>query len=208
MKYYAEFDTDKIIREKFFPDFSYMGTMVEVGAGPTVFYSMSKHFRENGWRCICVEPNPKFVNEHKSLGNEIYPFACSYEEKDSTFKIVQKTGKEDLKDKNNNVSYSALDIKYQIKDSEPHIIKEIPIKVIKLNTLLEDLKIEKIDFISIDTEGWELEVMMGFDVEKYSPKVIILENYTYLDSYVEYMNKIGYELFDKVKYNYIFVKKK
>ena len=49
---------------------------------------------------------------------------------------------------------------------------------------------------------------MGFDVEKYSPKVIILENYTYLDSYVEYMNKIGYELFDKVKYNYIFVKKK
>ena len=36
---------------------------------------------------------------------------------------------------------------------------------------------DKVDILSIDTEGWELEVMMGFDQEKYLPKVIVLENF-------------------------------
>jgi hypothetical protein len=73
--YNAEFETDKYIRETFFPDFDYKGIMVEVGAGPTVFYSMSKHFRDYGWRCVCIDPNPKFVSEHKKEGNEIYQLA-------------------------------------------------------------------------------------------------------------------------------------
>ena len=50
--FFAEFLTDKYIRENYFPDYSFKGTMIELGAGPPVFYSMSKHFRYNGWRCI------------------------------------------------------------------------------------------------------------------------------------------------------------
>jgi len=62
--YYGEFETDRYIRETFFNDIN-DGIMIEVGAGPPEFYSMSKHFRDSGWRCILIEPNPKFVNMHK-----------------------------------------------------------------------------------------------------------------------------------------------
>jgi FkbM family methyltransferase len=207
-KYYGEFETDRYIRNNFFPDLSYKGIMVEVGAGPPEFYSMSKHFRDNGWRCICVDPNPKFVQEHKQLNNEIYEIACSFEEKESTFKIALPNWIEKIEnewDKNQGISFSALDIKYPLDND--FRIEEIPVKVKKLDSLLEELNIEKIDFLSVDTEGWEIEVMKGFDVDKYQPKVILLENVLHLKSYEEYMSERGYELEYIIRYNYIFIKK-
>lgn len=199
--YYAEHGTDRFIRETFFPNDNENKTMVEIGAGPTDFFSMSKHFRESGWRCICVDPNPKFVDQHKQKNNEIYQYACADFEGETTFNIIE-TG---WNEHDNGISYSAIKLKYPIKETHKKI--EIPVKVIKLNTLLEELKVDKIDFLSIDTEGWELEVMNGFDSEKYRPKIILLENYLHHNSYVTFMENIGYTLVKKIEYNYIFQKK-
>ena len=90
MKFYAEFDTDKIIREKYFSNYDYKGLIVEVGGATPEFLSMSKHFKDNGWRSIIIEPNPSFVKQHKNVGNEVYEFACSYEDKDGEFTIVHQ----------------------------------------------------------------------------------------------------------------------
>ena len=198
--YYAEFDTDKYIREKFFPDFSKTCTMVEVGAGPPEFYSMSKHFRDHKWRCICVEPNPKFIEQHKQLNHEIYQYACSNKETTSQFQIVNTGWNHSV----NGISYSSLTPKYDIVDH--HTTETIEVSVVKLDTLLSSLNIELVDFVSIDTEGWELEVMQGFDSDKYKPKVILLENYLYDEKYVSFMKERGYVLDTALKYNYIFTR--
>jgi FkbM family methyltransferase len=197
--YYAEFNTDKVVMESFFQN-NKNGIMVEVGAGPPEFYSMSKHFRDTGWRCICIDPNPKFVKQHTDAGNEIYQYACSNEERKGTFKIMEGFG---WNAAHEGISHSALEFKYGYNGS----FSEIEVSIIKLNTLLEKLSIDKIDFLSIDVEGWELEVMEGFDIKKYDPKVILLENYTHSPDYEKYMNSIGYQLHSNVEYNYIFYKK-
>lgn len=54
------------------------------------------------------------------------------------------------------------------------------IKKIKTNTLdnlIYELKLQnqKIDFVNIDVEGNELNVLKGFDLKKFKPKVILLE---------------------------------
>jgi hypothetical protein len=49
--------------------------------------------------------------------------------------------------------------------------------------------------------------MKGFNHTKYNPKVVILENYIYLESYNDYMDLIGYKLDKTVEYNYIYIKK-
>jgi len=54
------------------------------------------------------------------------------------------------------------------------------VKKIKTDTLdniikQSKLSIKKIDFLSIDVEGNELEVLKGFNIKKYNPKVIVLE---------------------------------
>ena len=174
--------------------------MIEVGAGPTVFYSMSKHFRDCGWRAICVEPNPKFIKQHQKLGNEIHQYACSNFEGETNFKIVSTGWEEDR----NGISFSAIDIKYEMSYNYP--IEEITVNVIKLDTLLDNLNVKQIDFLSIDVEGWEIEVMKGFSVEKFNPKVILLENYKHDIGYIHYMESLNYKLKHTIDFNFIFTK--
>lgn len=90
MKYYAEHNTDKIIRQKYFPDYNYKGLIVEVGGGTPEFLSMSKHFKDTGWRTIIFEPNPKFAQLHRDMGNEVFEIACSNEDKSGEFTIVEQ----------------------------------------------------------------------------------------------------------------------
>lgn len=207
MNYYAEFETDKYIKENFFLDFK--GTMVEVGAGPSTFYSMSKHFRENGWRCICVEPNPKFVDMHRKEGNEIYQCACSEQDLgEQNFQIADTH----LWDKDiEGVSFSSLGIKENMIQTFNDMTKNMTIdniktEVVTLNTLLNRINVHNIDFLSVDTEGWEIEVMKGFDINKYNPKVVLLENTDHSLEYINYMNSVGYQLYKNIEYNYIFIK--
>lgn len=200
--YYAEGLIDKKIRELFFPDFDYKGVMVEVGAGPAVYISMSKHFRESGWRCISVDPNPKFVEQHKKLEHEIYPFACSSEIKKGQFKIVRAPNTHE--ETNDGCSWSAIDTRYSFPSDAK--VETIDVDIITLDTLLESIDIDKIDYLSIDTEGWEIDVMKGFDHNKYQPKVIVLENIYGEPKYPSYMNSIGYKLETKEGYNEIYTK--
>ena len=41
---------------------------------------------------------------------------------------------------------------------------------------MQEANVETFDYLLIDVEGWELEVMQGFNASLYSPKVIVLEN--------------------------------
>lgn len=205
-KFYSEFETDKYLRENFFPDLGYKGIMVEVGAGPQEFISNSKHFRNYGWRTIAVEPNPKFVKQHKDNNSEVYQYACSNEEKETTF-TINYNNDDWYSQENDGVSFSSLGIKY---DNVPeHNTQEvIEVQTIKLNTLLDKIDVNSIDILSIDTEGWELEVMMGFDQEKYLPKVIVLENFQNNISYEPFMKDRNYIKHSQLGYNEIYVREK
>lgn len=205
-EYFAEFETDKYIRENFFPDFSYKGVMVEVGAGPPTFISSSKHFRNNGWRTICVEPNPKFVKQHQEEGSEVYQYACSNEEKKSSF-VINYNNDEWYSQENDGVSFSSLGIRYN-GVPEHNTQEVIEVDTIKLNTLLEKINVDKVDVLSIDVEGWELDVLMGFDHLKYSPKVIVLENFENKQEYETFMNERGYIKQIDLGYNQVYVKNK
>lgn len=203
-EYFAEFETDKYLRETFFPDFSYKGVMVEVGGGPPTFISTSKHFRDNGWRTICVEPNPKFVKQHQEEGSEVYSYACSNEEKTTSF-VINYNNDEWYSQEHDGVSFSSLGIRYN-NVPEHNTQETIEVETIKLNTLLERINVEKVDILSIDVEGWELDVMMGFNHLKYNPKVIVLENFEKKKEYEIFMFERGYIKQTALGYNEIYVK--
>lgn len=196
MTYYAEFETDKYILENYFQDF--VGTMIEIGAGDPIHISMSKAFREKGWRTICVEPDPFNAEKHKIQGNEIYEYAISnFIEKNRDFMI------------NNNgdhLSYTAIEIRYPgYNKNSINVIKR---DVVTLDWFLNNIGLNDINFISVDVEGWELEVMQGFNTDKYKPKIILLENLHNNYKYREYMESIGYILDSTVAYNQIYKRNK
>ena len=210
-RYYAEFGSDRFLREKFFPDFSYHGTLVEVGCATPQLLSFSQHFRENGWRCIGVEPNPEFAELHRQVGNEVYQVAAAdFEADDVPFKIV-----EECKNYSDGAlsahSFSALSIREDFSRYRNGYVntlnhREISVAVRKLDTVLSEARpsVTSVDVVCIDVEGYELDVMAGFSPERFGVKVVVLENLFHKPEYERYMRDRGFELVYNIKYNYFF----
>ena len=53
---------------------------------------------------------------------------------------------------------------------------KIKIKSYTLNSILKNNSIEMFDYLNIDVEGSELEVIEGIDLIKYHPSLITIEN--------------------------------
>lgn len=175
------------ILKGYFPA-DYKGTLLEVGAAHPTMSSISFPLRNLGWDIISVEPNPEFINNFNELNFPILGYAACAEDKgNTTFKISP-----------NSFSCSALEIKDNYAgfmgwtDSN---YRTIEVQALKLNTILQKHHpdLQSIDILLIDTEGWELEVLNGFDLEKFNPKVVCLENYSDSEEYVLYMQNRGYK---------------
>lgn len=227
LKYFAEGLCDKFLRETYFPDFDYRGTMVEVGGATPDFISMSKHFKINGWRTIIIEPIPEFVTEHIHVGNEVYEYAAASENKDGVpFSVVNWVNRVDCPITYHSLSSLGVKVEYLNKDGYNNIndllnhdyhvnknsnrkpeIKEIRVNCRTLDYILQKAYVNHVDIISIDVEGYELDVLSGFNIQRYKPSVFIIENYTNSIDYVDYMNNVGYKLAHQISHNQIFIMK-
>jgi len=50
----------------------------------------------------------------------------------------------------------------------------VPIRT--LDALLDDAGFPRLDFVTIDVEGHELDVLRGFSLERHRPRIVILED--------------------------------
>ncbi|TSA57512.1 MAG: FkbM family methyltransferase [Methylophilaceae bacterium] len=185
--------------------------MVEVGCATPELLSMSKHFRDFGWRCIGIEPNPRFVSLHKACDNEVYEYAAADFEADDFDFVVAETDADYSDQSLSAHSYSSLSIKPEYQNYKNGAIShfkqtQIIVNVRRLDTILQNHcpDIETIDYLAIDVEGYEIEVMKGFSVLRYKPKVIVLENLFHNPDYHTHMESIGYKLHSRIEYNYIY----
>jgi FkbM family methyltransferase len=208
----AEGDVDRVVQEKFFPGRP-DGLLVEVGAARPDHLSISMSFRALGWKVISIEPNPAFCAEHRTRGNDVLQFACSDEDADGKdFFIVDMRG----------AIYENVPLSYEsmsslgIKDGFAEQYEEwksktslstIKVSVRKLDTLLRTYapQIQEIDVLAIDVEGWELDVLRGFSIEHYRPKVVILENLFEDPAYDDYILARGHERWQRLHFNDVYV---
>ena len=181
--------------------FKQKGFYVEIGANdPSIFPSHTTRFYARGWTGINVEPQ-----------SEVFKGLIKAREKDINLNICvgATRGQMDFfewKEKSNGSSLNS-------KIFTPELIgnKIIPIRmdIIPLAEIFEKhLGNKEIDFISIDVEGYELEVLMGNNWSKYRPQVLIIEtghrNYLKI---VEYLKKVDYLLVYNGEVDSIFIDK-
>ncbi len=209
----AEGEVDRVVLNAFFRGRA-RGVLVEVGAARPDYLSISASFRDLGWKIIAIEPNPEFCAAHRAKGYDVLEYACSDEDSDSAnFFVVDSKGTDYLDGTVSFESFSSLGIKDQFADLYETAkantnVKTIPVKVRKLDTILieHEPDLVEIDVLAIDVEGWELNVMRGFTLERYSPKVVILENVFKDLRYTAYMRERGYHLWRTLKPNEIYVR--
>ena len=215
-EYKSETGVDKWIRENVFTDSAYKGLFVEVGAATPELISNSYHYRINGWRTISIEPNPKFVKLHKSVGSEVYQYACSDEDNDNGLFVVVGTDENPegityhsfshLSD-NSLLDKAIADDWIQVYTSTNK--KEIKIKIRKLDTILKKLNITHIDILTIDVEGNEMKVLNGIDFNTHKPTIIVLENIGGYFNFNQILEQYGYEFKAKLgEYDEVYMLKK
>jgi FkbM family methyltransferase len=163
------------ILKGYFPQ-GYKGVLLEVGAAHPVEMSVSHVFRSLGWTIISIEPNPDFVAEFTKLELECLPYACCGEDKGVTDFHISPCP----------MSSSALEVRYPgsypLEDGAGGWWPAKDFKVVKVEALTLDTvmrrhhpNIDSIDILIIDTEGWELDVLRGFDLARFSPRVVLFE---------------------------------
>jgi FkbM family methyltransferase len=207
----AEHDIDGIVREAFFTDPRHKGVMVEVGAALPDYLSISASYRALGWKVIAIEPNPVFCEAHRQAGHEVLQYACSDEDAENIdFFVVDSGGPDYFGGQVTFESFSSLGIHGKFADLHDTVrteVKTIPVKVRKLDSILAEHEpgLERIDLVAVDVEGWEINVMRGFDLFRYQPKVVILENLFKEAALSEFMFEQRYGLWRSIEPNEVYV---
>ena len=187
-KFNGQFDTDRYIAE-YFPE-NYIGTCLDIGMADAITGNNTYHFEQLGWNCLCVEPNPRYYSMGKLIRKNVENVACGKNNADNIeFEIFTING-------DNQGAISSLKVDTRLIQSHKHLInkvEKIPVKVVTLDSLLENhSEIKNIDFISIDTEDTELDVLKGFDINKWKPKLLVIEN-NFDEPFIgEYLKSFGY----------------
>jgi len=182
------------------------GFYVDVGAYHPFRFSNTYFFYKKGWRGINIDATPGCMR----LFNKI-------RQRDLNLEYAISESKEALpyymfKDAALNTFSKELVDNY-IKNG--HILlREEMIKIYPLSKILDDYldRGTKIDFMSVDAEGFDLQVLKSNDWDKYRPIVILVESLDFdlvssdSSEIYEYLTGIGYKLFAKT-INTLFFKK-
>jgi FkbM family methyltransferase len=76
------------------------------------------------------------------------------------------------------------------------------VRVRRLDRVLDEAGFPKLDYLTVDVENWERQVMAGFTVERWKPKVIVLEEWT-----EEVIQIPGYDVVSRHEYDNIYVRR-
>ena len=207
-KYYGQWETDKIIESYFSKE--HKGICIEVGAANGVKGSNTLYFEEKGWDVLCIEPNTEHSESLEKYRKLVRYFACGNET--GTFPLtIFRVGKNNITS-----SLTSLDPDKRLIEDHIDLINEkyeLEVKVETLSNIIENEvkgtlfeSIREIDFISIDTEGTELNVLEGLDFSLYHVTLLVVEN-NYNDKEIEdFMMSKGYRKDRRYKINDFYVK--
>ncbi|MSP28556.1 MAG: FkbM family methyltransferase [Methylococcales bacterium] len=181
------------------------GICVEVGANePVAVCSQSLHLEEKlNWRCVLIEPNPILAQKAVQLRPKatVCEVACPCPENIGTMVLSIP-----LDDNNQEVTgHAALEKNADAHNYQHH--NSIEVQADTLTHILQTPQIPQIDFLSIDVEGAEMDVLLGLDFSLYHPQLILLEDkHLYLKKHL-FLKQQGYKLVRRLNGNCWYIPK-
>ena len=166
------------------------GYFVEVGANDPRERSQTWHLEQAGWTGILIEPQPDLaakLRAHRKA--KIFEVACSSPENAGRQLPLHVAG-----------PLSTLDRKHMAPGATPERVITVPIRTLD-SILVEAGSPAKFDFLSIDVEGHEIEVLRGFDIARWRPRLILLEDHVADLSRHRYLTAAGYRIIRRYENN-------
>jgi len=145
------------------------GTCMEIGALDGVKDSITLHFEEQGWSCILVEANPELAEKAKRNRHALV-FSCAAGCQPGTVEFLIAQGAEYLS------TMIATDQNVSRIKNDGATVKRLNVPVRRADDILQQAQVQSLDFVTVDVEGAELEVLHGFNLHKWKPRVLVVEN--------------------------------
>jgi FkbM family methyltransferase len=166
------------------------GYFVEVGANDPQERSQTWHLERQGWTGVLVEPQPDLAAELRARRSaRVFAAACSSPDNAGRELPLHVAG-----------PLSSLDRRSMAPGSTPEKVINVPVRT--LDSILEEAGAPvAFDFLSIDVEGHEIEVLRGFDIGRWRPRLIMIEDHVADLSKHRYLKNAGYRIIRRYENN-------
>lgn len=166
------------------------GFFVEVGANHPQRGSQSWQFEQDGWTGVLVEPQPDLAERLRALRRaHVVAAACSSPANAGTAMTLHLSG-----------PHSSLNRDLAVTGIVAETATEVPVRT--LDDILDEAKAPApIDFVSIDVEGHEVEVLSGFNLERWRPRLILIEDHVASLATHRCLTRGGYRLIRRTGLN-------
>jgi FkbM family methyltransferase len=171
------------------------GFYIECGANDGVNQSNTWYFEKIlKWRGILIEPNEKLF---KNLKNN--------RSSKNIFKNVALVS-EDFKNKNEEIYLSENNLESKLTNVKNPTNQKVVTET--LNNILKEFNVNKINFFSLDVEGYEEEVLRGLNLNIFDIDYILIETNNF-DKINIMLKNSNYTLQEKLSFHdYLFKKNK
>lgn len=182
---------DMVLKSFFRGRQNYKGFYVDVGAHHPARFSNTYHFYLNGWRGINIDPTPNSMKSFnarrkRDINLEI---AISNKTDPLTFHIFNEPAingfNKEISEQRNGKSYFKL---LSTKEIIPLSLRDVLDQYLPQN--------QTIDFLTIDVEGEDYNVLLSNDWNKYKPEFVLIEalvdNSSNTDDIYYYLHEQGY----------------
>lgn len=142
------------------------GFYIDVGAADPVEGSVTKHFYDLGWHGINLEPQDAYfkrlqAERPRDINLQV---AAGTQDEDRTFYSLGGLGG------------STLDAGHAENGKKLGFdVKALSVKMTTLRSICEIHADRTIDFLKVDVEGWERDVLAGGDWSRFRPILVIVE---------------------------------
>ncbi|AFY54494.1 methyltransferase, FkbM family [Rivularia sp. PCC 7116] len=185
------------------------GFFIEAGANNGFSESNTYYLeRFRNWKGILIEPIPHLYQECVKERQKSQVFNCALVSQDFSDSEIEmmyghtmslvKGAFDDENIESERVAFAGRKLGFT-----PYTIK-VPART--LTSILDEANVGKIDFFSLDVEGFELNALQGLDFEKYRPEFMLVEclneqSFQEIEAYIaDY-----YDLFEKAsQVDYLF----
>ena len=166
------------------------GFFVEVGANEPQRGSQSWQFEQAGWTGVLIEPQPDLAERlRRTRRAQVVAAACSSPANAGSAMTLHLSG-----------PHSSLKRELAVTGVVARDTVDVPART--LDDILEQARAPSpIDFVSIDVEGHEVDVLSGFDLARWQPRLVLIEDHVTNLATHRFLTRAGYRLIRRTGLN-------
>jgi FkbM family methyltransferase len=165
------------------------GVFVDVGANDPVINSQSWALEQAGWTGVCVEPQPRYAQALRAQRRAtVVQKACGAPGCTGQTMTLTVLG-----------TNAALEPERVFTHYEA--VERVDVELDTLDNIVSAAGLARIDFLSLDVEGYETEVLRGFDLARWQPRLVLCEDHWFDHDKRRALERAGYRWVRRTEYN-------